>query len=182
MLDLKSFNQAMEGGMATTLSAVFSQFSHIFGICPCCGEPFSLSDVRPHLKERRPRSVFDEIGEEEERIDRAVERLGTQEVMLRAKAKEAGMKQAKKRLCEMDSVFSGARLDPQDVKVIFDPVEYIVFDGMKQGQLRRILLLSQPPTNSARERILTSIAQTIQKGNLAFKTLRVLAGGELKVK
>ena len=35
--------------------------------------------------------------------------------------------------------------------------EYIVFDGMKGGKLRRILLLSQPPKSRERERLLMSI-------------------------
>ena len=167
--------------MAIALGDIFGQFNHIFGICPCCGEPFRLNDARPHIRDRYPRSVFDDIDSEEERIDRAVERLEEQEMLLRAKAKEAGLKQAKKRLQKIDSVFSGARLDPQDVKVIFDPVEYVVFDGMKGGELRRILLLGHPPTSRPRELLLKSIEQTIEKGNISFKTLRILEDGGLNL-
>jgi predicted Holliday junction resolvase-like endonuclease len=167
--------------MATTLGAIFGQFSYIFGICPCCGEPFRLNDARPHIKDRHPRSVFDDIDAEEARIDRAVERLEEQEMLFRARAKEAGLMQAKRRLRKIDAVFSGARLDPQDVKVIFDPVEYIVFDGMKGGQLRKIVFLGHPPANGTKERLLTSIGQTIRKGNIAFKTLRILDDGSLNL-
>jgi predicted Holliday junction resolvase-like endonuclease len=169
----------MECEMATTVSEIFSQFSHVFGICPCCGEPFRVSDARPYIKDRRPHSAFDDIEAEEQRIERAVELLEEQEMQLRAKAKVAGLKQAKSRLRKIDPVFSGERIDPHDVKVIFDPIEYIVFDGMKGGQLRKILLLGHPPVSRARERLLTSIEQTIQKGNITFKTLRILEDGGL---
>jgi predicted Holliday junction resolvase-like endonuclease len=85
----------------------------------------------------------------------------------------AGLRTAKKLLKKIDPVFSGAGYDPQDVKVIFDPVTYVVFNGMSRRKLRDILLLAKPPENIATERLHSSIQGAIQKGNLEFKTLRV---------
>src|SRR5438045_3787825 len=35
-------------------------------------------------------------------------------------------------------VFSGSGYDPQDVKVMFDPVTYVVFHGMSQGDVTEV--------------------------------------------
>ena len=168
--------------MRATIGAIFSEFAHILGICPLCGALFRLGDVRPYLKGKRPHSILDDLDAAEARIDRAMERLDEQEEMLRARAKLAGRRQAKKQLRKIDPIFSGSNLDPQDVRVIFDPVEYVVFDGMQREYLRRILLLSHPPANREVERVQTSVSRAIGKGNVDFKTLRVTAEGTLELR
>jgi predicted Holliday junction resolvase-like endonuclease len=163
---------------------LLGQFSWIMAICPFeeCGQLFRLSDARPYLKDKRPHSVLDDIEAQDERLDRAIARLAEQESLLRAEAKSAGLKKAKTRLRKIDPVFSGSRLDPQDVKIIFDPVEYVVFDGMNRENLRRILLLGHEPTSKEDERVLKSIAHAIGAGNMSFNTLRVLEDGTLQLK
>ncbi len=169
--------------MANEVSELFAQFSYIIAICPNdeCGQLLRLSDARPYLKDRRPHSVLDDIEAETDRIDRAIDRLEEQEAFLRAEAREAGLREAKRRLKKIDLVFSGSRLDPQDVKVIFDPVEYVVFDGMSRERLRRVLLLSHQPSTSDGERIFTSLQHTIQAGNVEFRTLRILEDGSMQL-
>ncbi len=170
--------------MANDVGAIFGQFSHIMAICPndVCGHVFPLSDARPYLDDKRPHSIFDKIEAASERLDRAIERLEERESELRAKAKALGLKSAKRRLKKIDPVFSGARIDPQDVKVIFDPVEYVIFDGMNRDRLRRVLFLAHSPSSQASERILISLEKSIRAGNVSFKTLRVLEDGRLELK
>lgn len=167
----------------TDLSALFGGLSLIAGVCPNpdCGELFRLSDARPFLKGKKPASILDELDAEIDRIDRAQERLELQEQVLRDRARQAGQRQAKRRLKKIDPAFSGCRLDPQDVKVIFDPVEYVVFDGLNAGKLDRVVLLGHPPASRAQERLFKSIARTVRKGNLDFRTLRVLENGALEL-
>jgi predicted Holliday junction resolvase-like endonuclease len=169
--------------MSDSIGVMFGEFAYILAICPNpdCGQIFRLNDARPFLRDKQPNSILDEIDRESARIDNALERLEAQEEALRAQAKAAGLKEAKRRLKRIDPVFSGTRLDPQDVKVIFDPVEYVVFDGMNNDKLRRILLLTHPPTTTAAERILRSISDAVQKGHTSFKTLRVLETGGLEL-
>lgn len=170
--------------MKNDVADLFGQFSWIMALCPNddCGELFRLSDARPFLKDKRPTSVLDGIEAEEQRIDRAIERLEVKEGLLREKAQAAGLKKAKLRLRKIDPVFSGAKLNPHDVKIIFDPVEYVVFDGLNDDRMRRILLLGHEPTSKQGERVLQSISSSIRAGNIAFKTLRVLEDGVLELK
>jgi predicted Holliday junction resolvase-like endonuclease len=170
--------------MASEIGATLEQFAHILGICPNveCSALFRLSDARPYIKGRRAHTILDEIDAASERIDLAIERLEEQEMRLRAEAKKAGLKQAKHRLKKIDPIFSGSSLDPQDVKVIFNPVEYVVFDGMNRQKLKRVLMLAREPSNTKQERVLKSISDTIRKGNMSFKTMRVLEDGDLQLK
>jgi len=109
----------------------------------------------------------------EEKLNRVDARLDELENGLREEAAKAGLRTAKKLLMKIDPVFSGAGYDPQDVKVIFNPVNYVVFNGMAENRLDQILLLAKPPDDKATERVHTSIAAAIKKGNIEFRTLHV---------
>jgi predicted Holliday junction resolvase-like endonuclease len=129
---------------------------------------------RPALK---PASDLDRLRADERRLEEAEEKLDEIESDLRETAARAGLKATKRLLRKIDPVFSGAGYDPQDVKVIFNPVTYIVFDGMSQRKLNRIQLLAKLPENGAAERMQNSIAQAIKRGNVEFRTLRVDSRG-----
>jgi predicted Holliday junction resolvase-like endonuclease len=92
---------------------------------------------------------------------------------LRERAAKAGLRAAKRVLRKIDPVFSGSGYDPQDVKMMFDPVTYIVFDGMAQGEVTEIQLLATPPQSQAAALMQKTIDQAIRSGNVEFRTLRV---------
>ena len=130
------------------------------------GDPTYLDGSQPH-------SIVDTLRAAESRLDRAEDNLSIVENALRVASAKAGLRKAKRLLRKIDPVFSGAGYDPQDVKVIFDPVTYVVFDGMSKGALSEITLLATPPADSATEDLQSSIARTIKNGNFEFKTLLV---------
>jgi predicted Holliday junction resolvase-like endonuclease len=161
--------------MASDLAGIFGGLGHILAVCPCeeCRELFYLSEARPFLQGKQPHSIVDRLRAEEHRLDAAEEKLLQLEGALREKAARAGLKTTKKLLKKIDPVFSGAGYDPQDVKVIFDPVTYVVFDGMSDGNISDIALLARPPEDVSTERLQKSIASVIKTGNFEFKTLHV---------
>jgi predicted Holliday junction resolvase-like endonuclease len=101
------------------------------------------------------------------------------EAAVREKSKAAGRLTAKALLKKIDPVFSGSGFDPQDVKVMFHPVSYIVFDGLAEDNLREITLLANAPQDEATKRVHSSIDRAIEKGNYEFKVLRVDALGQV---
>lgn len=159
--------------MTRNLAGLFGELGRILCVCPCCGELFYLLEARPYLTGKRPRSVVDRLRAEEEKIDGEESELFLQESALREAAAEAGLKTAKRLLKKIDPVFSGAGYDLQDVKVIFNPVTYIVFDGLANNRLKNIALLVRPPDASATEQVMRSIRRIVEKGNFEFKTLHV---------
>jgi predicted Holliday junction resolvase-like endonuclease len=163
--------------MARALTAFFDEVAKLAGICPSCGHVFRLSDARPFKLVPRQPTVLDQIDAQQARIDAALDKLQQAELALRAAARKAGLAGAKHQLRQIDAVFSRAKLDPHDVKVLFDPVEYIVFDGMSHGKLRRVLLLAADPTTSNRRVAQDTIANAVASGGVSFKTLRILKDG-----
>src|SRR5580704_1291131 len=165
--------------MANDLGMIFRELGHIIGVCPCCGELFYLSEAHPYLAGKQPRSIVDRLRAAERRLERDEEALAEIEANLREKAANAGLRTAKKLLKKIDPVFSGAGYDQHDVKVIFDPVTYVVFNGMSRGRLRDVVLLAKEPENSMTERLYGSIEKSISRGQIEFKTLRVGDDGKV---
>lgn len=160
--------------MSNSLGSTFKELGQVLGVCPCCGDLFYLSEARPYLDGKQPpHSIIDTIRSAERKLEREEEKLAEIELALREKAASAGLRTAKRLLKKIDPVFSGAGYDPHDVKVIFDPITYVVFNGMSRDKLRDIVLLAPPPANSATEKLHKSIDQAISRGNLEFKTLQV---------
>ncbi len=167
--------------MKTSVVAAFQEFRYIFGICPCCRELFRLSDAYIHTKGRAPRTLFDRLSERRRRLEVAEEKLGAEEASLREAARARGLRRAKRSLKRIDPTFSGKGLDPQDVKVLFSPVEYVVFDGLNTERLRRVLFVDRAPESLDRERVQESLCSALHKGNIEWKTLRVSPTGGLEM-
>ena len=54
-------------------------------------------------------------------------------------------------------------------KAIFDPVAYVVFNGMSVSKLRDILLRANPPQNAAAERVQASIGRASRRETLSSR-------------
>ena len=165
--------------MASEIATIFGSLGELMALCPCCGELFYVSEARPYYDGQKPQSALDRLRAEERRLERAEEKLDEIETNLRETAAKAGLQATKRLLRKIDPVFSGSGYDPQDVKVIFNPITYVVFDGMAEGKLKKVQLLARPADNRATERIQNSIEQALQHGNLEFRTLRVDGQGRI---
>lgn len=165
--------------MANSLSKSFHEMNSVLGLCPCCGELFRLPEAGPYLKGKKVETIIDKLYAELRRVERSEERLDVMEEELRAKARTKGQAAAKRKLRKIDPVFSGVGIDPQDVKVIFDPVEFVVFDGLNAGEVKQVKFMGHHPTSKAQEKVQQSLVSAIDAGNLDFKTLRVNGDGQV---
>lgn len=154
----------------------------IFGICPNCNEIFRLSDCNIYLKKKPAPDWFQKIENERVRIEKAHERLDEKEEGIKELAREKGRKQANKMVRKIDKLFNPRKLNPDDSKVIFHPIDYIVFNGMKKGNLKNILLLDSKNKGGTREKAMQkSIEKNVEKENYEWITLRVEANGNVSI-
>ena len=103
----------------------------VLAICPCsgCGEIFRLVEGKFIFPQKRPKAceyleliaLEGKLSDEEDRLTFAEERFKERLRAQRQKFVELGRRQAKKILKKIDPTFSAKGIDPQDVKVIFDP-------------------------------------------------------------
>jgi predicted Holliday junction resolvase-like endonuclease len=159
--------------MPGSIGEVFGSLSQLIGVCPCCGEVFYLYEAHPYHEGQKPHSPPDRLRAEERRLEQTEQRLDELEWKFRDRAARAGLRATKRVLRKIDPVFSGAGYDPQDVKVAFNPVTYVVFNGLAKGNVTEIRLLANPSQSRVAEQAQSSIERTVIGGNFEFRTLHV---------
>lgn len=83
-------------------------------------------------------------------MGRAEERFEEQEDAIRQEAQERGRRRLPRLLRKAESIFSVRGYYPQDVKSLFDPVDFIIFDGMNRHKdVRRVVLFDGPAEGAA---------------------------------
>ncbi len=163
----------------------------VLAICPCCGEIFRLVEGKFIFPQKRPKTceylelvaLEGKVSDDEERLASAEERFEERMRAQRQKFVELGRRQAKKKLKKIDPTFSAKDIDPQDVKVIFDPVEYLIFHGLNSEDGVDLLeFVSRSPDDKRQEAIVLSVEETIRDGNVEFETLHMRDDGSFEIR
>jgi len=166
--------------MSSDIVRFFAVQRSIFGLCPCCGELFRLSDSRVFLKTRPKKDWMDILRARDARLDEVEERIDDAEEALREKARIIGRRSARLAVRRIDPVFAPRRLNADDAKVLFHPVDYVVFRGMKeQGTIKEIILLDGETTAPERMGLQKSIEKAVGSGNYEWLTVRVQEDGAI---
>ena len=163
---------------------LFFQYQReIFGICPCCNEFIRLSDCKIYKDERKSSDWLDKLGNEERKLDTLEAKIDEDLKFYNEVAREKGRKEANKKMKKVDKIFTPQKLNPDDAKVIFHPVDYVVFNGMKdEGAegMKNILLLDGEKKTTEGKAIQKSIMKAVDQGNYEWITLRVDNDGSIK--
>jgi predicted Holliday junction resolvase-like endonuclease len=155
------------------LVAMFQEMKQIYGFCPRCGELFRLSDAALYTVGAPPKTAFDVVDASRQRVEQAIDRFEEVKDALRERAVRAGQRQARERLRQIAPSFSERGIDPQDVKVLFDPVDYVAFRGLNGRGVRAIELIDRAPDSARREGIQTSIDKAISRGHVEWRTIHI---------
>jgi predicted Holliday junction resolvase-like endonuclease len=167
--------------MKNDILRFFAIQRNIFGLCPRSGRLFRLSDCKIFLRTRPKSDWMDEIDVEIERLEAAEERLSRREDALRERARAVGRNLARRVIRKVDHVFAPRHLNPDDAKVLFHPIDFVVFKGMKSsGPMREIIFLDRTTKSPNRQKIQASIAKAIERERYEWLTIRVLEDGSIK--
>jgi len=161
----------------------YSMLRHIFGVCPCCGEIFRLSDCKLFQKKKPEIDWKEEIDNEIRRLDLLEEKIQEKIESSKEAARTVGRKNADKLVRKLDRVFLPLKLNCNDCKVIFHPIDFIVFNGMNSNSgdctIKEILLIDKDNKAGQYLKIQQSIANVIQTKNYDWLTLRVGNDGKI---
>jgi len=126
---------------------------------------------------------MDELEREESLLALAEDRLSEKEEGLRKVARLKGRRLARQTVEKIDTVFSPKKLNPDDAKVIFNPIDYIVFNGMKQpgGHIKNIILLDGQAKKESHPNVQRSIKRAVAKRYYEWQTLRIRDSGQIEV-
>jgi predicted Holliday junction resolvase-like endonuclease len=171
--------------MHKEILSFYSALRELFVFCPACEKPHRLSDCKLFQKSK-PESDW------KEKLDKDLERLGRMEELLEEKielAREAarlvGRKSADKAIKQIDPIFAPLKLNCDDSKVIFHPLDFIVFHGMKNRdkpcEVTEIVLLDKAAKTGEALEIQKSVEKAVRQKKLEWMTLRVEQDGAIKI-
>jgi predicted Holliday junction resolvase-like endonuclease len=163
----------MEGTNA--FIGLFKAQRNLFGLCPLCGEIFRLSDIKISYRRKFPVDWYDELLAEEEKIAERESKLEEKLEGIREKATEHARRVLlPKLLRKVDPLFTSLGYFPQDVKAIFDPIDFVVFDGMNRAEkVKRVVFMDQQTENREQRMIQKSMEKTIEKERYEWETIRI---------
>ena len=171
--------------MNSDIIKFFKLQRQIFGVCPNSNNFFRLSDARVYLKSRPPRDWLENIVDENDRLGRREESLANRERALRNVARLRGRRSAQKMAKKIDTVFTPLHINPDDTKVIFHPVDYVVFNGMNslngEGKIKKLILLDRHEKHAEHKKLQRSIEKAVEKGSYDWLTLRIQDSGKIKI-
>lgn len=163
----------------------------VLALCPSCGEIFRLVEGKFIFPQKRPKTceylelvaLENRLADQEDRLASHEERFDEWLERQREQLTEQGRQLAKRKLRKIDPTFSAKDIDPQDVKVIFDPVEYIIFHGLNSGDgVDLVEFVSRSPDSKAQETIVKSIGKTVRNGDVEFETLHMKDDGSFEIR
>ncbi|HWI93663.1 MAG TPA: Holliday junction resolvase-like protein [Flavisolibacter sp.] len=152
----------------------------IFGVCPHTGNLFRLSECSLYIKKKPELDWLQKIELSQRRIDKVVELYNERERQIIDEAKQKGRKEAEKAIRKIDGVFHPKKMNADDSKVIFHPIDYIVFNGMKSGEMKNICMIDSNKKEAIDKQIQRSIEKTIERGHFEWLTLRIKEDGSIK--
>jgi len=161
----------------------YSSLRQIFVVCPCCEEIHRLSDCKLYQRSKPGVDWKEKIDTEIMRLTKMEEKLEEKIDAAKELAREAGRKSADKHVKKIDRVFSPLKLNPNDAKVLFHPIDFLVFNGMNNNKgekgVKQILLLDKHNKSGQHLAVQTSIEKAVQAKNYEWLTLRVEANGDI---
>ena len=165
-----------------SLAGFFETQRNIFGVCPHCQTLFRLSDIKVSYKRRFSKDWFDKLQDEEDKIEEEQMRLEETLDEIRSRTIERSRRvHLPKMLRQADPVFTPLGYYPQDVKAIFDPLDFVIFDGMNLHQnVKRIVFVDEQTTNREIRRVQSSIERAICKDRYEFQSVRLTKTGQIQ--
>ena len=168
--------------MKSDMLKLFTLQRQLFGVCPKCNDLFRLSDCNIYLKRKPVSDWMDDLDLKSQRIERLSEKLDEKEGELRERAREKGRQEAQRVIRRIDPIFTPRKLNADDAKVIFHPIDYVVFNGMKKGiSIRNIVLLDRREKGKSHQVLQKSIEKVVEHENYEWQTLRVKEDGKIKI-
>ena len=160
--------------------SVFTNFKNILCVCPECNNISRLSQLYIYSDQKTPKTWLDdyddrvrEFGELEFEHDSKVDEI-------REQAIQRGRDQVPKMVnASLSGTITKLKYNPYDIKPINHPIDYVVYDGMDDGEINNVIFLHEKNTNLAE--LHKSIHNTVEKKQYDWKVARLSREGTLEI-
>lgn len=159
---------------------MFQQSKAILCLCPKCNSLLRFSDLHLRTKEKPPKTWLDDYEVNVQKMIEEENEFASKESEIREKAAERGRAQVPVIVRKsMDTQFAKLTYDPYDIKPLLHPVEFAVFDGMNNGELKNVVLLSRTSSNSHLQNLQKAVAKAVDEKLYDWKVARVSMDGDV---
>lgn len=166
--------------MATEILRLFDDFRCILGVCPCCNRLFRLSDARLRYGARPVKSWFDGLELRELKTGRAEDRFQELKESMKKKALERAKVKMARIMRSFDPVFWRRGYALEDARALFDPVDFVLFDGItRRGAVRQVVLIDGKASGGERRKIQRALSKITSRRYYDWKTVRLSTEGQL---
>ena len=166
--------------MKSELIKFFAIQRQIFGVCTCCGEIFRLSDANVYIKKKPTPDWMDKFEKSTARLDKTEEKINLEEGETKEIAREKGRVAAMKITKKIDTIFTPNKYNPDDVKVMFHPVDFVIFNGMKEKDITDLVLFDREVKQRNQKTLQKSVEKTVNKENYEWITMHVSDDGRVE--
>lgn len=148
-----------------------------FCLCGNCQRIYRLSDSVIYQDLRPKLDWLEKLEADLKKLEQKEREIKSKLAAAKLEATIQGRKEAAEHIANYDTLFSPLGLNPNDAKTCFDPVDYIVFNGMNDftdPTIKNIVLLDRKDEGS---NIQQSIRETIENERYNFLTIKIQADG-----
>jgi predicted Holliday junction resolvase-like endonuclease len=154
-------------------------FRRICVLCPHCSAVSRLSDTTPYYRGRPPATPWDRLEKLDASVQRARDRLEADRDAIRQRQVARGRREMRRRLEGLTRFYRRRRIALEDLKLVFDPVDYVAFRGLGERQCTSIEFIDCEATSRRQERIQRSLSHALEAGNVSWVTMRVADDGNV---
>ena len=173
--------------MANSLLDIFQQLKTILCLCPNCSSLLRVSQLHLRSTAAAPRTWLDDYDEQIKKLEikdgsvsRKEDKLYSQEKELRKKSVERGRKKVVNTVLKsMDDYFLKKKYNPYDIKPIIHPVDFVIFNGDRDEQVKEVVFLSKKSKNQNLAVLQKSVSECVKKKNYDFKIARISNDGSV---
>jgi len=162
----------------------FQDFRTILCVCPCCGDIVRISDLKLKTTGKTSRTWRDKYDHDVQKMKTMEAKFEELEEGLRNAARERGRLAAQK-------VFNNAispslkklKYNPFDVKPVFYPIDFLVFNGMNVKEtVDELILLSRQSKSPTLNLIRDKIDLAVTQENYGWQEARIDEEGKISFK
>ena len=164
--------------MSGNLVGLFQNMRTVLCVCPCCGELVRASDLHLSYRGKATKTWLDEYDKAVMSLDEKEAKFEGEEDEIRQKAIERGRQQVVERACScLDSKIACYNYNPYDIKALFHPVDFVVFNGLNSEALEDVTFLTRARRGDGVQK---SLKSAIESKNYDWKVARVTEEGGVK--
>lgn len=159
--------------------ALLQGFRRVCVLCPHCSAVSRLSDTTPYYRGNAPSTPWDQLEKLSNSIQSARDKLDAERDAIRQREVERGRLEMRRRLDGLTRFYRKRRIALEDLKLIFDPVDYVAFRGLGDRQCTSIEFIDCEATSQRQERLQRSLGRALKSGNISWVTMRVADDGRV---